>query len=341
LLIEEQRTNLLTYSEDFTNAAWTKIGATLTSNSVTAPNGTVTAETLVEDSSTGNHWLFQSGGAAGAYSATVYAKAAGRSWLVFRFTVSGTITYAWFNVSTGTVGTVQAGLTATITSVGDGWYRCSISGTMSAASPIVIGAANADNSNLYTGNSGNALFLWGAQLEAGAFATSYIPTVASQVTRAADSASMIGNNFARWYNQTEGTLYAQFDSLGLTAVFARIFGVSDGTANNRIRTYISSATNIQSTINVGGVEQALLNSTTTTITSGAHKVAVAYVINDFGQSADAGTVATDTSGSTPVVNLLGLGQSELLGSLYLNGHLARFAYYPRRLANTELQGITS
>lgn len=165
-----------------------------------------------------------------------------------------------------------------------------------------------------------------AQLEAGAFATSYIPTVASQVTRAADNASMIGNNFARWFTQGVGTVFA--DSLQ---------------ANNGANTLAlnSAGTNI---IRLGGgkmdvfVAGTSVAQITGTATTGSIKQAGAYQVNDFAISANGGVVSTDTSGGVPFVDSMVFQNA--VGS-YLNGTIKRIAYYNRRLSNTELQGVTS
>jgi len=181
------------------------------------------------------------------------------------------------------------------------------------------------------------------QVEAGAFATSYIPTVASQVTRAADSASMIGNNFARWFNQTAGTFYFDSTFNGTTASLQRLgISVSDGTTSNRITSVLSSGTVIRNIISVGGAAQADMNSTVASTFNTSNKNAVAYAVNDFATTANGLTPQTDTSGAVPVVNQAWFGQSEAGGStLMLNGTIKRIAYYNRRLSNTELQAITS
>ena len=174
-----------------------------------------------------------------------------------------------------------------------------------------------------------------AQLEAGAFATSYIPTVASQVTRAADSASMIGNNFARWYNQTEGTLFADAVSNG-GAVYAQI-GIGS-TTDDRVSLY-SVAPNFAvisgSTISAALGSAALNNGTQA-------KLAGAYKVNDFALSINGATALTDTTGSVaaPASMLIG-ARNSASPSNQLNGTIKRIAYYNRRLSNAELQGITT
>jgi len=338
LLIEEQRANLLTYSEQFDNAAWTKTGATITANSVVSPNGTTTADSLVEDTSTGNHWVFQSLGSAAAHSCSVYLKAGSRSWAALRITVTGpTVSYAYFNLSTGVVGTVAAGLTASITSVGNGWYRCTISGTMSGSVPIVIAAASADNTISYTGDGSTALYLWGAQLEAGAFATSYIPTVASQVTRSADVAVIQGSNFSSFYNVNEGSIYCSSllqnkssDSLGL-------YAFDDGTTNNTFNSFYTG-TGVNTNSRVSGSNVFVASAVALTTTPSILKTGFAYQTANYAASINAGTPTTQLSGAVPVgLNRVQIGRY----TSYANGHIRQIAYYPRRLQNSELQAITS
>jgi hypothetical protein len=176
-----------------------------------------------------------------------------------------------------------------------------------------------------------------AQLEAGAFATSYIPTVASQVTRAADIAVMTGTNFSSWYNATEGSIYAQADSVRPTNLSpaTRVFQFDDGTAGNNIRS--GSAATLQ-VINATVVQANLTPLPAIPFNGTVFNFASAYKLNDFASSTG-GAVSTDTSGTVPSVNQFSLGGGS--GAGILNGHIQRIAYYNRRLANTELTAITS
>lgn len=178
-----------------------------------------------------------------------------------------------------------------------------------------------------------------AQLEAGAFATSYIPTVASQVTRAADAASMTGTNFTSWYNATEGTLFSEASSYDVSS--ARVgFVINDGTTANRSLTGHGSAP--RGFISVGGatqMTQALASATFSNNT--ASKVSLAYLLNN-GNAAANGTLGTlDTAMTIPVVTQAQIGSQVLAAASTLNGHIRRIVYYPRRLTDAELQGITS
>jgi hypothetical protein len=340
LLIEQSSTNLLTYSQDFSNGVWSKIGATITSASNIAPDGTQTMQTLVEDTSTGNHWVYQSAGSVGSNTATIYAKAYTRSWIVFRFTVSGTITYAWFNLSTGALGTVQSGLTASITSVGNGVYRCSITGTMSASSPIVVGIASGDNVTSYTGNGTSGVYIWGAQLEALAFPTSYIPTTSAQVTRASDNASMTGTNFSSWYNNAQGTLYSEVAVYNTSAAAMCVATLSDGTTNNRMELRpVSAAGSVNSRLFVVTSNSAQADiQTGTTVVNVFQKLSAIVQSSNFILSVAGASGTAVTTGQIPSVNQLTIGNSP--ATLPLNGRIKKLAYYSQAVTQTQNQALT-
>jgi hypothetical protein len=178
------------------------------------------------------------------------------------------------------------------------------------------------------------------QLELGAFATSVIPTTSSAVTRAADVASV--NTLSPWYNASQGTLYfegATFDALSSAFPQATIF--SDGTNNNRIGILRNNASgNSRATVANGGAAQFAADGTSWTLNA-VTKAALAYEVNNFAFVANGGAATTDTSGTLPTVDRLRLGVDGLGSSSFLNGHIRRITYYPRRLSNAELQAITT
>jgi hypothetical protein len=177
-----------------------------------------------------------------------------------------------------------------------------------------------------------------AQLEIGAFATSFIPSAASQVTRAADSASMIGNNFARWYNVNTGTVFVQADTVSASAN-AAAFALGS-TTSDIMRIFRQSDAQPVAQVITGGATQATLGmGTSNWVISATPKIAFSYATDNFSATANGGTTITDTLGSVPVVSQAVLGNAAGIGAL--NGHLIRLAYYNRRLANTELTAITS
>jgi hypothetical protein len=338
LLIEEQRTNLLVQSEDF-STTWTNLNSTEQVNIVIAPDGTLTGDKLVENTATALHNFAQNQTVVSGtvYTLSVFAKAAERSFVVL-LEDSGS-NGAYFNLATGALGTVVSGSTATITSVGNGWYRCAMTYTQSGTTGrprICLAPANLTPS--YTGDGFSGLYLWGAQLEAGAFATSYIPTVASQVTRSADAASMTGLNFSSWYRADEGTMYAE--AQGYIGGSPRLVSINDGTTNNRILAFaISTTTANQYLVAASGTIQANLAPTVASGTA-MNKQAVVYKVNDFAVSANGGTVATDSLGTVPIVDRLTIC-SEANFSFTTSGLIKKIAYYPVRLPNAELVEMTS
>ena len=190
LLIEEQRTNLLLYSELFAAATWVKTFASLVQNATISPAGTLTATKL----------FGTSGGAYNirhpatftvdvAYTATVYAKKEKHSWLRVNLYI-GSTSSNWFNLETGTIGTLAPGIQASMTPVGNGWFRCSVTRTGTSlaggADGLFISSSTADNLINTAADGYSGIYIWGAQIEAGSFPTSYIKTEAAQVTRAAD-----------------------------------------------------------------------------------------------------------------------------------------------------------
>ena len=204
ILVEPARTNLLLRSEEFNDASWTKTNATITANVTTAPDGTMTADKLVDDATLNQHRINQTPTAAiGTYTFSVFLKKAEIDTAQMRIGLIG----ADFNLTTGTTSGAAVGITSTIQNYGNGWYRCSITKTTIIANDVCRINLKDSLNNTYTGNGVDGFYLWGAQLELGSYDTSYIPTVASSVTRNADVISQTG--ISSLIGQTEGTLYAE------------------------------------------------------------------------------------------------------------------------------------
>jgi hypothetical protein len=342
LLVEEQRTNLLLQSEDI-DTTWSKTRATSSLNSRVSPSGTLTADRLIASTDDNTHFLSQTfTGTAVSSTFSVYVKAAGLNFVALRlFNGTSQVGLAYYNLSTGATGTVTAG-TAAITSVGNGWYRCVLTATLAASASCTadIQLANADNTNSFVGNDFDGVSLWGAQLEAGAFATSYIPTVASQVTRAADAAIMTGANFSSWYRADEGTFYSELDTVRL-ADGATALEVNDGTTANRIILRIQNAlaSHIYTTYNVAQVNQS--GTGFPVVANQVIQIITAYKVNDFKLGFDTRLVVTDTDGTLPG-NIFQMSIGSLTsGQSVINGHLRKIAFYPKRLSDAELIGLTS
>ena len=164
--------NLLQRSNEFTNSAWAKNGVSVTASSLSSPDGSLNASKLIPGASN-QQFIYQNIGA-GQYTHSVYAKAGEYNLLSMGVYDSAWRMQAVFNLTTGTISSNGAG-SAAIVSVGNGWYRCSVSGTTFASAPFRIQVTNnaADGTSTFAGNGSDGLHIWGAQVEYGSTATTY------------------------------------------------------------------------------------------------------------------------------------------------------------------------
>ena len=333
LLVEEQRTNLVIYSEQFDNGNWVKSQTTITSNTIVAPDSTLTGDKIVETSGAGLRQLYQTPSlSAVSHSFSAYFKASERYWFKLNLTGSG----AYFDLSTGVIGTIDAGVTAAMTAVGNGWYRCSIVRTvLSGTNYTEIQLALTNGGGSYTGDGYSGIFIWGAQLEAGAFPTSYIPTVASQVTRSADNASMTGTNFSDWYRADEGTLCAEANTNNSNDV--SVLAEIGSLVSNRFTIQPRSSGNLFFMVS-NGANQVLIQDTNCY----DGKFAYAVKTNDVAGAYNANISGSDVEAYLPQnVHTLGIGYSITQSAFWVNGHIKKLSYYPKRLTNEQLQALTS
>lgn len=349
LLIEEQRTNLLLYSQEFDNAVWTKNNGTITANTIASPDGTVDADAFIENTTASAfHYLNQGATKAASsiqYAASFYVKNKGRQIIVTLQSGGSNGVAARIDPATGTVTNAAtafgAGWTAgtiTMTAVGGGWYQVVLTATSDTLTSLQLQLAlHNGTTNVYTGDGVSGMYLYGAQVEAGAFATSYIPTVAAQVTRSRDAVSMTGTDFSNWYNSNQGTFIASFTVRQSSVVLV----ANDGTFNNRLpQMAIGSVSGYENFIVAGGAVVANLNPAGTHTFGTTANVSVAYAVNNYAAVANGGTVVTDTSGALPTgINALNIGSFQN-GSTPMNGYLRSIIYYPTRLTDAQLQALT-
>ena len=351
LLIEEQRTNLLTGSADFTATYWpVATNVVVTADNTTSPDGTNNADRMADNTTAGvQHRIYRDYTfTAASHTLSVFAKRNDHRWLRLFFFDGTTSFFGNFDLLNGVVGNKQASTTTTITAFGNGWYRCTMTATTAAAAGniqlVMLPTDDTAVPVLYTG-TGTSLWLYGAQMEAGSFATSYIPTVASTVTRSADNAEMIGTNFSSWYNASEGTFVSDFDKYSVTSrggvlcagntlVATGTDIAIDGQNDAKVRVFIENA---------GAVE--MLNATLATYAANTPiKAAVAYATNNAVGAAAGALGTVDTSVVVPTLNALQIGairNSSAAPQLPLNGHIRQIAYYNTRLSNTQLQTLTA
>jgi len=357
LLIEESRTNLTVRSDDFGASEWNQQGntrnLTISANNTASPSGATDADLLTVGATTTTYQVVQrlpavSGTVTSgtAYTVSCYFKPN----QVTRVSIwaGNAVTLpadAIFDLTgSGSVVLATAG-TASIQQVGNGWYRCIITGTAGATSDTTLRIGPASGSSrTYAGNSVDSFWAWGAQLEAGSFATSYIPTTTGSVVRSADVCSITGANFTSFYNQSEGTLFADVTPQSI-AQLATVLAVNSGSAQNQHGIYKTNAAFQAAglrwgatSVLTGFVTQAA-PSTGTDVAISRSKLSYAYKLDDF-SFAYAGTiVGIDTSGTLPSPTTMQIGNRD--GTLQINGHLAAIRFYKKRLPNAKLQSLTA
>ena len=337
LLLEPQRTNLITYSENFDNAAWSKSAVTITANDITSPDGYTNADKMVESATTSGHYILQSPTlTAAAYTFTIFAKAGERNWFLFRQHTLGL--NASFNLATGTLGTVQSGLTATIEDYGNDWYRCSVTFTGTAAAhSFRLYVTTADNStSSYLGDGTSGLYLYGAGCELGSYSTSYIPTLGAAVTRGADVCNKTG--ISSLIGQTEGTIYAEVNRLSLADSFYISIAQVTGANSYRNSIYLFQIAN-GNFICDGFVSNVLQFGFTKVggLSVGTHKIAIAYKANDFALYIDGVQIGTDNSGSVPTTSIFGYS----LDGGSSNVSTSQALLFKTRLTNAQLAELTT
>lgn len=351
LLVEETRTNLLTYSEQIDNATWTKDNVTVTADATASPDGTVNADAIFEAATTSTHSLLTTASTVVAGSSetySVFVKPNGRTVCMIQV-VNGAFSNGFRAEFTLTgAGTVSATLAfgagtftaASITQAANGFYRCTVSGIVDGVATSVRTQClieSAVGTSSYLGDITKGLYFWGAQLEAGSFPTSYIPTTSAAVTKTADVGALTGANFTAFYNQAGGTAVAQFDVLTTASGTRPIISFDDNTANERIELY-ASGTDLRMRVIDGGATQVDM-SIGAIAANTTYKAAIAWAANDFAGCVNGGTVATDTSGTLPTPDRMRIGSNQ--AGDYLNGHEASIVNYPVRMSNGQLQALTS
>lgn len=354
LLIEYQFTNLVTYSEDFSNAAWSKDNITVSANQAVAPDGTTTADLIYPSSSGFARTIFQNFNNADAtYTVSCFVKAAGLNW-VFIYNAQGN-SKAWFNLSTGAKGSADAHITDYgIVAYPNGWYRCWVRTDNTTARYIFIGPADGDNSTQSTTSGTNGIYVWGAQFEGVASGTpslrksrltSYIPsTGSSSTTRNYDECKLDGTNFSSIFPGagSDATFHYELRA-GLGDHWANDpqiywnFGLG---TNQFIYAYQSSQTAITNLIIAGGNSSVLGQG----VANDDHINGVCALKSGttFKSKVNGGTLKEDTSSvsAMPACVYLNFGQ---YNSAYLKSRtsfrMSRFAYYPFFMTDDELTGL--
>ena len=326
---------MLTYSQDFSNSGWSKINSSVSANATTAPDGTTTADKIIPDTSINQHRVDKTPtSSAGDQTFSVYVKDAGYGFAWMRIGTKG----ARFSIADGTTTSISTGVTASSQDVGNGWRLLSISYSASANDTARINALENQGGSDFAGDGTSGIYVWGAQLEAGAFPTSYIPTTGSTATRAADVAFIPTSDFG--YNQKQGSIVVEFDSAKLTN--SGIYSLY-ANGSNGLTALVYPSNRVSYQVVDGGAFQVNDNFATYNVSGQTSKVATTYSNNDFAAVLDGGAVSSDTGGSVPTATSIVLGNYLAVypSSFHMSGHIKSIKYYPRRLSNAQLQELTT
>jgi hypothetical protein len=343
-LIEEARTNLLTYSEDFSNVAWTKSDAVVTPNTHTAPDGQLTMDTVAMGISSAVPYQIITLAAGTSYVISFYYHTDTSSAAIrCRISTETDSVSTWIDLATNSIGTKHpgfssGGVSVLSSSLRRGWVVYTPAAGDEGERFLSISGVLGDGS----GTADGSVVLWGAQLEAGAFPTSYIPTTTAAVTRNADVITMTGVNFSDWYNQSEGCLFVNVNRL--SPVNINFAPASIGTGVSDFLTIQNLSTNSQWTTRARATGDNPFVTTALLGTDTPAKIAFGMSRTEYTASINGAAVVTYSPSGTPVypeANSLKIGTNQTVSTPTGAGHIKQLQYYPRRLTNTQLQALSA
>lgn len=348
LLIEGARTNLLTSSAGFETPNWGKNNVTVSGNAAASPTGAVEADRVI---STANNTLSasarSSAGLSGVLTFSVFYKfdqalpANARYCSLFFRLTSGAGDHGISVDSQNPLTVVEIGasvLSSSVTAYGEGWHRYTITVDTGAESIQEITAIRFNNTNTplagaATGDSTNGVLVWGAQLEQAPFASSYIPTTAAAVTRAADDCVGLFNRSG------PATLFAEYVAPFASTSQRAVASVSDGTINNRVELALGVVPIPSSLIVEAGVLQSSQSLAPQVNQGDRVRTAMAFSTNDAVLAHAGGITAPDTSVSVPATTELRVGENAT-GAAEIYAPISQAAIYNTRLSNAQLQALT-
>ena len=343
LLLEPQRSNLVAYSEDFSQ--WVNSSSSDLSNQLISPDGTLNADKLITSSGLTNGQVSKTiskSASAITYNYSVFAKKA--EWNRCNLYVTDTATFnnrVQFFVDLETGEVIQATTAGTFSSAsgsseyyGNGWYRFSVTFTTSTETSITARIYSID-SVATTGDGTSGIYIFGAQLEQGSYATSYIPTQGSAVTRVADVCNNAGNN--QVFNGSEGVLMVEISALANDSTARRV-NLRNSSGSNQVRIDLGSSSNLITGVLFNGSNQAIINSASYNVID-SNKIAFKYKENDFALWINGIEVGTDSTGTTIGSGILDRIDLSIGNDFY--GNVKQIQYFDSALTDAELISLTT
>ena len=347
LLLEPQRTNLVTYSESFSNAYWIKSNSSITSNAAISPDGTLNADKLVESATNSYHAIWTSSLNVVAntdFTFSAYVKKADRKYVTVGLAHSSAEgAVAQFNLDTqslvysGDIGSIYTYVSSGIEAIGNNWYKLHIvfQTTLTVTNPaialsddIFTSSSITNTANNYTGDGTSGVYIFGAQVEVGSYPTSYIVSNSgSATTRLAEVCNGSGN--ASTFNDSEGVLMAQVSTISTNE--NSCISINDSSLVNRVELLWFSDGKLYT--QVGNSGQTAIDSNTL-----MNKISVRWNSGTYYLWVNGFSIFSDT-----YTSLSGLNSLDFLrqGSYTFKGKTKQIAYFPEALTDSELECLTS
>ena len=341
LLLEPQRTNSATYSEQFTNAVWTGSGATVVANQAVSPDGYTNADLLYPATSGNFAGKYQNLAAGTTGVLSCYVKQAGKRFAQLGTDNNATYTCA-FDLQLGTVVRTATNYTGTITSVGNGWYRITAAYVSSAGAVYPFIGVSDNAAGAVTVDGTNGLYIWGFQYETSAtYATSYIPTLGTSVTRVADFGSN-SNTIGTSYSSNDFTYFIEFDLLhDSTDRSPMLFGGGNQALGSSYQGYLRIGLFGNDSIALFGHGDSLMASAISPLTKGTR---YKFLVKRSGTSikfylngAQIGSTGTSSLGFT----LRSIGWSYAAGSYNTEGNIYQFLAFQTALSDADCIALTA
>ena len=354
LLIEESRTNLLSHSENFPDSNWSKAKCTVQGNQKVSPLGTLTADKLVADTQySGDHRVTQTTSVSSGtyYTSSVYAKAGEYTGITMHnfgaVVPSAGITVGLTNGNVSVRGNLTSNLyDYGVEDVGNGWYRlwCTVITTSTGALTTAITVQQTDvgaGTPAFAGNDFDGVYIWGAQLEQGAFPTSYIPTSGSTVTRSVDICEV--GQVSSWYSADRGTMYAEYTQFGNgysgTSGIWEIYSESSGTKGWDLRN--TSTESILYAQAGNGNQQVIVTGAAYGGYNVEHRAIVSWSTSGIRVATEYdATSATSTANSTFAAYEMEIGRHDRNSSRVLNGWFKKVSYTPAEYSESTVRAMT-
>jgi hypothetical protein len=347
LLLEAAGTNLVTYSEQFDNSIWLKSLISTSADNIIAPDNSLTAD-LLTTTNTGTRTISRENfilPAAGTYTFSVFAKSGSTQWIELRASnYDTTLSSAYFNINDGFVGNSVTSASASIQKLPNGWVRCSLTFSTTTILTGFLRILFATGDGILNITTGSTLYLWGAQVEAGSYATSYIPTIDSTVTRSADTSTSAtvtraADTFNIPYDNSSSKTFS-LDVYSDSPTRTPICSLNDGTINNQSSiSLLPKGAGVQLTTTKNGISEIDITKTEGyRLNSG--NISVRLNDQNSAISIDGGSVVENKNFILPEANVIDFNSALFNTFTNYPYTIKKFLYYNTEISNQNLSALS-